>query len=146
MEHFHNSGSSKLQNFYLVPQFNVGKVDPNFRSQSKEGVDLPKVGETIIFDWKICTQNLATNLSQETTQWLDYLSYEITLTAYKRCFNHSRDFWQVWFSFYASKQVVKSHKNTLLWSEDTATVWNHYGTIIILIFKMTWTIPSPHYS
>ena len=42
MEHFHNSGSWKLQNFYLVPHFTFGKVDPNFRRQSEEGVDLPQ--------------------------------------------------------------------------------------------------------
>ena len=42
MEQFHNAGSWKLQNFYLVPQFTFGKVDPNFRRQSEEGVDLPQ--------------------------------------------------------------------------------------------------------
>ena len=42
MEQFHNSGLWKLQNFYLVPHFTFGKVDPNFRRQSEEGVDLPQ--------------------------------------------------------------------------------------------------------
>ena len=44
MEQFHNSGLWKLQNFYLVPQFTFGKVDPNFRSVWRRG-GFAKMGE-----------------------------------------------------------------------------------------------------
>ena len=68
MEHFHNSGLWKLQNFYLVPHFTFGKVDPNFRRQSEEGVDLPKkvdIGKNYEFIDKLIKIYLFASLSEK---------------------------------------------------------------------------------
>ena len=68
MEHFHNSGLWKLQNFYLVPHFTFGKVDPNFRRQSGEGVDLPQkvdIGKNYELIGKLIKMYLFASLSEK---------------------------------------------------------------------------------
>ena len=68
MEQFHNSGLWKLQNFYLVPHFTFGKVDPNFRRQSEEGVDLPEkvdIGKNYEFIGKLIKMYLFASLSEK---------------------------------------------------------------------------------
>ena len=121
MEQFHNSGLWKLQNFYLVPQFTFGKVDPNFRSVWRRG-GFAKIGKTNEF-WCLYMQPdkmysskvsklylIWSHKTKVLVRWLKHSQYSEqsnTINDSRSRFNHTVEFKRMSLPSLPSKQAVQ---------------------------------------